>query len=81
MKGMGGTPRPGPTIFVETPPPPHPPIKTEDPNGATFQEIIFSKFSGLQAYSWQLYYQINYFTSIFWQHFKPPPPPSPWSLF
>ena len=25
-----------------------------------------------KAYSWQLYYQMNSFTGIFWQHFKPP---------
>ena len=76
MKGMGGTPHPRPTIFVETPPPVLPPIKTEDPHGATFHEMIFSKFSGLQAYGRQLYYQINSFTSTFWQHFKPSPPPT-----
>ena len=33
----------------------------------------------LQAYSRQLYYQVNSFTGIFWQHFKPPyAPPMYW---
>ena len=50
------------------------------------KKLIFSKFAGLQAYSRQLYYQMNSLTSIFWQHFKRPdtplmywlkPPPSP----
>ena len=36
------------------------------------KKFIFSKFAGLQAYSWQLSYQMNSFTGIFWQHFKPP---------
>ena len=49
------------------------------------KKFIFSKFAGLQAYSRQLYYQMNSFTGIFRQHFKPPmlppcidlsPPPS-----
>ena len=39
------------------------------------KKFIFSEFAGLKAYSWQLYYQINSFTGIFWQHFKAPPPP------
>ena len=39
------------------------------------KKFIFSKFSGLQAYSRQLYYQMNSFTGIFEQHFKFPPPP------
>ena len=39
------------------------------------KKFIFSKFAGLQAYSRQLYYQMNSFTGIFWQHLKPPPPP------
>ena len=34
--------------------------------------IIFSKFPGLEANSRQLYYQMNSFTDIFRQHFKPP---------
>ena len=34
-------------------------------------EVHFSKFAGLQAYSRQLYYQMNSFTGIFQQHFKP----------
>ena len=29
------------------------------------EEVHFSKFAGLQAYSWQLYYQMNSFTGIF----------------
>ena len=37
------------------------------------KKFIFSKFRGLQAYSWQLYYQMNSFRSIFQQHFKPTP--------
>ena len=37
------------------------------------KKFIFSKFSGLETYSRQLYYQMNSFTSIFQQHFKPPP--------
>ena len=36
------------------------------------KKFIFSKFAVLQAYSWQLYYQVNSFTGIFRQHFKPP---------
>ena len=26
------------------------------------EEVHFSKFAGLQAYNWQLYYQMNSFT-------------------
>ena len=37
------------------------------------KKFIVSKFAGLQAYSWQLYYQMNFITGIFGQHFKPPP--------
>ena len=37
------------------------------------KKFIFSKFGGLQAYSRQLYYQMNSFTGIFQQHFKLPP--------
>ena len=49
------------------------------------KKFIFSKFAGLLAYSWQLYYQMNFFKGIFRQHLKPPmlppcidlrPPPS-----
>ena len=36
------------------------------------EEVHFSKFAGLQAYSRQLYYQMNSVTGIFQQHFKPP---------
>ena len=36
------------------------------------KKFIFSKFAVLQAYSWQLYYQVNSFTGILRQHFKPP---------
>ena len=36
------------------------------------KKFIFSRFAGLQAYIWQLYYQINSFTGIFRQHFMPP---------
>ena len=36
------------------------------------KKFIFSKFGGLQAYGWQLYYQMNSSTGIFQQHFKPP---------
>ena len=36
------------------------------------KKFIFSKFAGLQAYSRQLYYQMNFFTGTFRQHFKPP---------
>ena len=36
------------------------------------KKFIFSKFAGLQAYSQQLYYQMNSFTGIFQQHFKSP---------
>ena len=51
------------------------------------EEVHFSNFAGLQAYSWQLYSQMNSFACIFRQHFKPPmlppyvdlshPPPPP----
>ena len=41
------------------------------------KKLIFSKFEGLQAYSRQLCYQINSFTGIFWQHFKPSHAPPP----
>ena len=41
------------------------------------EEVHFCKFAGLQAYSWQLYYQINSFTGIFQQHFKSPLPCCP----
>ena len=44
------------------------------------RKFIFSKFAGLQAYSRQLYYQINSFTGIFWQHFKPPMLPTCFGL-
>ena len=37
------------------------------------KKFIFSKFGGLQAYGWQLYYQMNSSTGIFQQHFKLPP--------
>ena len=44
------------------------------------KKFIFSKFAGLQAYSRQLYYQMNSFTGFFRQHFKPPhAPPMYWS--
>ena len=36
-------------------------------------KFTFSKFAGLQVYSQQLYYQMNSFTVILQQHFKPPP--------
>ena len=39
------------------------------------KKFIFSKFAGFQAYSRQLYYQMNSFTGIFWQHFKLPNAP------
>ena len=44
------------------------------------KKFIFSKFTGLQAYNQQLYYQMNCFTGIFQHHFKPPPhtPPMYW---
>ena len=43
------------------------------------EEVHFSKYTGLQAYSWQLYYQMNSFTVIFRQHFKSPhAPPMYW---
>ena len=35
-----------------------------------WEEVHFSKFGGLQAYSRQLYYQINSFTGIFQWYFK-----------
>ena len=35
------------------------------------KKFIFSKFAGLQAYSRQLYYQMNSFTGIFRQYLKP----------
>ena len=34
------------------------------------KKFIFSKFAGLEAYSRQLYYQMNSFIGIFRQHFK-----------
>ena len=40
------------------------------------KKFIFSKFAGLQAYSRQLYYQMDSFTGIFWHHFKLPHAPS-----
>ena len=36
------------------------------------KKFIFCKFAGLQAYSQQLYYQMNSLIGIFQQHFKPP---------
>ena len=36
------------------------------------KKFIFSRFAGLQNYSRQFYYQINSFTDIFRQLFKPP---------
>ena len=41
------------------------------------KKFIFSKFAGLEAYIWQLYYQMNSFTGIFRQNFTPPPHASP----
>ena len=41
------------------------------------KKFIFSKLAVLQAYSQQLFYQMNSFTGIFQQHCKPPMlPPS-----
>ena len=48
---------------------------SQNPWKICVKKFIFSEFAGLKAYSWQLYYQINSFTGIFWQHFKAPPPP------
>ena len=43
------------------------------------KKFIFSKFAGLQAYSQQLYYQMNSTTGISQQNFKPPhAPPMYW---
>ena len=39
------------------------------------EEVHFCKFAGLQVFSWQLYYQMNYFTSIFSTAFKSPHAP------
>ena len=36
------------------------------------KKFIFKKFAGLQAYSWQLYQQMNSFTGIFQHRLKPP---------
>ena len=48
------------------------------PSKICVNKFIFNKFPGLLAYSHQLYYQMNTFTGIFWQHFKSlfPHPPS-----
>ena len=35
------------------------------------KKFVFNKFAGFQNYSQQLYYQMNSFTGIFQQHFKP----------
>ena len=40
------------------------------------KKFIFSKFGDLQAYSRKLYYQMNSFTGIFWEHFKLPHAPA-----
>ena len=49
-----------------------------NPSKICVNKFIFNKFPGLLAYSHQLYYQMNTFTGIFWQHFKSlfPHPPS-----
>ena len=49
-----------------------------NPSKICVNKFIFNKFPGLLAYSHQLYYQMNTFTGIFWQHFKSlfPYPPS-----
>ena len=47
---------------------------SQNPWKICVKKFIFSKFAGLQAYSWQLYYHIYSFTSIFWQHFRAPLP-------
>ena len=39
------------------------------------KKFIFSKFADLEAYRGPLYYQINSFTGISQQIFKPPPRP------
>ena len=45
------------------------------------KKFIFRKFGGLQAYSWQRYYQMTssqvFFTSILCSSHAPPPPPTP----
>ena len=54
--------------------PPSPTLKSEAP----FHEMIPRKSTinnNLQVFSWQLYYQMNSYTSIFRQHFKSPHAP------
>ena len=41
------------------------------------KKFIFTKFAGLQSYSWQLYSHKNSFTDISQQHFIPPSPNPP----
>ena len=45
---------------------------SQNPSKICVKKFIFSKFTGLQAYSWQLYYQMNSIIGIFRQYFKPP---------
>ena len=45
------------------------------------KKFIFTKFAGLQSYSWQLYSHNNSFTDISQQHFIPPPPILPMYRF
>ena len=47
---------------------------SSNPWKVCLKKFIFSKFGGLQTYSQQLYYQMNFFTGIFRQHFKLPLP-------
>ena len=47
---------------------------SSNPWKVCLKKFIFSKSGGLQAYSQQLYHQMNFFTGIFRQHFKLPLP-------
>ena len=61
-----------PHLKMKHPPsePPPPPTTTtiENLGKICVKKFVFSKFVGLHAYSRQLYYQMNSFTGIFWQH-------------
>ena len=45
---------------------------SQNPSKVWVKKFIFSKFADLQAYSQQLYYQMNSTTGIFQQNFKLP---------
>ena len=50
---------------------------SQNPWKICVKKFIYIKFGGLQVYSRQLYYQMDSFTDMFQEHFKPAPHPHP----